>query len=412
MLMGPSLLHGQTINSPLSMLGPGEVRGNEYFRNMGMGGLSQGFRSNLSVNYLNPASYTALDSLSFIFDGTVFSHLYQQRVGGLDQTTLYTNLGSLSFAFPVTRRWSLAAGLLPWSQTGYKITDFITDDINGRVNFQYEGSGGINQVYLGNAFRLFKGFSVGVNASYLFGRTEDRMISFSDSIGFYSTSWSDSRQAGGFMFTYGFQYQIPTGATSSLTLGASYTGITPIDLTQNSYTYRTLSVAGTLDTLSRSNDTKGTMEIPANLAAGAFMTFNTQWAAGFDIRMQDWSTYKTFDQTHNLNDAFQVRLGGVYTPRVETYSSFLNQIEYRGGVRYGQSYLRLSDTGGTAQDFTELGISFGIALPVRRSLSALNLGFEYSRRGSGNADMMSENFFRFNIGISVYERWFVKRKFY
>jgi hypothetical protein len=412
MLLWASPLHSQNINSPLSILGPGEVRGNEYFRNMGMGGLSQGYRSNLSVNYLNPASYTSLDSLSFIFDGTVFSHLYQQKVAGPDQTTLYTNLGSFSFAFPVSRRWSVAAGLLPWSQTGYKITDFTESEASDRVNFQYEGSGGINQVYFGNAIRLFKGFSLGMNVSYLFGRTEDRMISYSNTTGFHSTAWSDSRQAGGFMFSYGVQHQITTGSTSNLVLGASYTGLTALNLTQNRYTYRTLSAGGAVDTLSRSIENKGTMEIPANLAAGAFMTFNSRWAAGIDVRTQNWSTYKTFDQIHNLNDAYQVRLGAVYTPRLETYSGFLNRIEYRSGVRYGQSYVRLNDAGGTPQDFTELGISFGVALPVRRSLSALNLSFEYSNRATGNADMMSENFFRFNIGVSVYERWFVKRKFY
>jgi hypothetical protein len=403
-------LQGQTrINSPYSMLGPGEVRGYEYFRNLGMGGIAQGFRSNLGVNYLNPASYTALDSLSFIFEGTLLSHIYQQKVSGHEQTTLYSNLGNLNFAFPVTRRWSMAAGLLPWSKVGYKITDFQEDNITGRVNYQYEGSGGLNQVYIGNAFRLFGGLSAGINVSYLFGRTEDKRIAYSDSIGFFRTSWNTAEETNGLMLAYGLQWQIKINETSNLTLGATYTGLSKLNINQNSYTLRSLI---RVDTLKVSNDREGQMEIPAHIAAGAFMKFNSKWALGIDYQTQNWSEYKTFNQTHNLNDAYQVKLGTVYTPRVETYSNFLSRIEYRAGVRYGQSYMTLADASGINQDFSELGISFGIALPIRRSLSAVNLGFEFSQRNSASADLINENYFRFNIGVNVYERWFVKRKFY
>ncbi len=413
LLVWPINLISQTkINSPYSMIGPGEIKGNEYFRNLGMGGISQGFRSNTSVNYLNPASYTAMDSLSFVFDGTVFSHLYQQKFSGQQQRVLYTNLGSLNFAFPVTNRWSVAAGLLPWSQVGYKISDFQQNDIDGRVNYLYEGNGGINQVYLGNAFKLGAGLSAGINVSYLFGRIDNKRIAYSDSAGFYRTAWSYSDEPGGLMLSYGLQWQIKLSEISNITLGASYTGLTKLDVKQNRYIYRTLASVGGSDTLNVSPDNKGTMEIPANIAGGVFITFNPQWAAGIDFQTQKWSEYTSFGQSYDLNDSYQIKFGGVYNPRIETYSGFLSRIEYRGGLRYGKSYLNMEDASGLEHDFTELGISFGIALPIRRSLSGLNLGFEYSQRNSASTDHISEDFFRFNVGISIYERWFVKRKFY
>jgi hypothetical protein len=394
------------------MFGPGEIKGNDYFRNLGMGGISQGYRSNVSVNYLNPASYTATDSLSFIFDATVFSHLYQQKITNQEQTTLFSSLGNLNFAFPVNRRWSVAAGLLPWSQVGYKISDFQQDDVNGRTNYLYEGSGGINQVYVGNAFRIYKGLSAGINVSYLFGKTEDRRIAYSDSVGFYRTAWSYSDQIGGLLLNYGLQWEIPFRETSKLTLGATYTGEANLDINQNRYIYRTLATSPGVDTLSVSPDNKGLMEIPANIAAGAFMTFNRQWAAGIDYLSQNWSNYKTFGRQHDLNDAYQIRFGTIFTPAVETYSGYLNRIEYRAGLRYGQSFLSMADNTGVKQDFSELGISFGLSFPVRRSLSALNIGFEYAQRSSGSSNLINENYFRFNIGINVHERWFIKRRFF
>jgi hypothetical protein len=406
-------LQGQTrINSPYSMFGPGEVKGNEFFRNMSVGGLSQGYRSRLSVNYMNPASYTALDSLSFIFEGVVFSHIYQQRYSDLEQTTSYTAMGNLNFAFPVTRRWSVAAGILPWSQLGYKITDFQQDDINGRVNYQYEGSGGINQLYMGHALKIYRGLSAGINVSLLFGKAEDRQIAFSDTAGFYRTSWQYADQMNGLMLSYGLQWQFPTGANSQLTLGATYTGPTNLNIEQTRYITRTLPGIGGVDTLNVREGDTGLMEIPASIAGGAFMVFNPQWSGGVDFQTQNWSSFKTFDRNHNLNDASMLRVGAIYNPRVETYTGLFSRLEYRAGFRVGQSFLSLPDNSGQMQDFSEVGISFGIGIPLRRTLSGLNIGFEYAQRASGSNDLISENFFRFNFGINVYERWFVRRKFY
>jgi hypothetical protein len=413
-LVWPDTLKSQSrINSPYSMFGPGEIKGNEYFRNMGMGGISQGFRSNQSVNYMNPASYTSVDSLSFIFDGTVFAHLYQQRYSGEKQTSLFSNLGGLNFAFPATRWWGVAAGILPWSLSGYQISDFQTDNDYGRVNFLYEGSGGINQVYLGNAIKPFRGLSVGLNVAFLFGRLEDISTAYSDSAGFFRTVWSDTREVRGLMLTSGIQYQISMGASRNLTLGASYAGPATLDITRNNFVYRILPLgaAAIIDTLNTSVDRNGKMEIPAAMAAGVFMQFNPRWSAGLDYQSQNWSEYRTFNENHNLNDAYQVRFGTSFRPRQETFSGYLSRLEYRGGLRYGQSHLSLTDNTGIRQAFSEFGISFGIGLPVPRSLSTVNLGFEYAQRSSGNSSLINENFFRFNIGVNVYERWFVRRKF-
>lgn len=400
------------INSPYSMFGPGEVKGNEYFRNLSMGGISQGFRSNRSINYLNPASYTAIDTLSFVFEGTVFSHIYQQQTATQEQTTHYTNLGNLNFAFPVTRRWKVAAGILPWSQVGYKITDFEQDDINGRINYLYEGSGGINQVYMGHAFSIYKGLSAGINISYLFGKAEDRMLASSDSVGFHRTAWTYSDETDGLMLTYGLQWAIPLGETRRITLGASYTGPTQLDITRNRYITRALPGVGGIDTLNITMGNKGTMEIPQNLAAGVFMRFSNRIAAGVDYQTQEWSSFRTFDTQHRLNDSWQVRSGIVYNPRIETFSGLFSRLEYRAGMRFGQSFLTMADNAGTLQDFSEFGVSFGVGVPLRRSLTGLNLGFEYSRRAADTNDLINENFFRFNIGINVYERWFVRSRFF
>jgi hypothetical protein len=68
--------------------------------------------------------------------------------------------------FPLTRWWKTNIGLVPYSQMGYKIVDV---SLSHGAEHHYEGTGGINQFYFGNAVNLTSNFSAGVNISYLFG---------------------------------------------------------------------------------------------------------------------------------------------------------------------------------------------------------------------------------------------------
>ncbi len=399
-----------TINSPYSMFGPGEVRAGEFFRNMSMGGISQGFRDSQTVNFVNPASYTVTDSLSFIFDATVFYHLYQQKVSNPQQEQLssYSSPGSLAFSFPVFNWWSIAAGFMPYSQIGYQITDLQSDATNGTINYLYEGSGGINRVFLGHGVEVFNGLSLGVNFSYLFGKSEDLLMSSSDSSGFFRTAWRYSDNTDGLLIDYGLQWEVPLKENRKLTFGATYTQSSDIQLKQNTSILRDLpGVTFIQDTLRFEEGEKGEMYLPDAFGAGVFMQFNPRWGAGVDFQTQNWRQYAVNGNTPNLNDSRQYRFGVVLNPRVETYSGFLSRMEYRAGVRYGESFLNVQNS-----TFDEFGISFGLSVPVRRSLSALNIGFEYAQRTPSNENLISENFFRFNIGVNINERWFVKRKFY
>jgi hypothetical protein len=55
-------------NSPYSQYGFGELTEQSTGFNRGMNGVGIGYREHNQVNFLNPASYSAVDSMSFIFD--------------------------------------------------------------------------------------------------------------------------------------------------------------------------------------------------------------------------------------------------------------------------------------------------------------------------------------------------------
>ena len=55
-------------NSPYSQFGLGILSDQTSGFNRGMNGLGIGYRQGNQVNFINPASYSGVDSLAFIFD--------------------------------------------------------------------------------------------------------------------------------------------------------------------------------------------------------------------------------------------------------------------------------------------------------------------------------------------------------
>jgi len=395
------------ITSPYSRFGVGELLFNQNYRNMGMGGIGIGYRSNQSVNYLNPASYTAIDSTSFVFEASFFSHYYQQQTLAQSQIGNYTSLANLSFSFPVTKWWGVGTGIKPFSAVGYKVLDSTINDQVGTINYLYEGSGGINQVFIGNAFKPFKGFSIGVNASYLFGSIDRQSSVSSDSIGFFLTQQIKSNQVSDWHFGFGTQYELNFSNNRKLIIGATFGPETKINTKQTETIRRSLPGLTQFDTISHDPGQAGNLLLPAYWGAGIFARINNQWAGGFDFQQQNWANYEIFDTPGNLNNTFQFAAGVQHNPSVQTFSGFLSRLEYRAGFRYGQTYLNLNN-----QAINEFGISFGVGMPIRRTYNGLNFGFEFGQRGTTDNNLIKENLYRINVSVNVYERWFVRRRFF
>jgi hypothetical protein len=83
----PALLFAQFNNntsSPYSRFGLGELQPYTFGRTSAMGGASLASRNNQQINLANPASYTAVDSLGFMFEFGVFAN-YSNYSNDIDQ---------------------------------------------------------------------------------------------------------------------------------------------------------------------------------------------------------------------------------------------------------------------------------------------------------------------------------------
>ena len=79
---------------------------------------------------------------------------------------------------------------------------------------------------------------------------------------------------------------------------------------------------------------------------------------------------------------------------------------YRAGMRFENTGLKINN-----ETINEFGISFGVGIPVGRVFSNANLGFEVGQRGTTKQNLIQENFVKFQISLSLNDRWFEKRKF-
>lgn len=389
------------IVSPYSRFGLGEITFNQNFRNIGLGGIGLGYRSNHSVNFINPASYTAIDSASFVLEGTMFSHFYQQRTVNQNQSGNYASLTNLSFAFPVTRWWGVGAGLRPFSMVGYKVFASQEQEGFGIVNFLYEGEGGINQVFFGNAIRPFKNLNLGVNASYLFGNIDNNTSVGSGEEGFLLTRQLLSHKIQGWHFNFGAQLQLNLSQQTHLIFGGTFSPETNITAFETQTLLRQkLGFLNRFDTISHTESARGHTTLPQTWGAGVFARLNSSWAVGLDFQNQNWEEFAINNNQGGLNNAYQLAFGLQHNPRITAFSGFFSFIDYRAGFRFGQSYLNVND-----QTFNEFGISFGVGIPVFRARSKLNIGFEYSQRGTTDHNLVKEDIFKINLTLNIIERF-------
>lgn len=199
--------NAQNASSPYSRFGIGDLQYNGFTEIQGMGGASIAVHEPFSINFANPASYSDLKLTSFEFGGYSNFTKYESQ-NFAPNTTNTTNIGYVALGFPIiANKWGASFGIMPYSNVGYKISN--SDSIpgaNASANYLYTGSGGINQLYFGNAVKLFKNLSIGVNASYLFGSVVRQNTVETDLGGAYNTRITNSISVNYFYFNFGLSY--------------------------------------------------------------------------------------------------------------------------------------------------------------------------------------------------------------
>lgn len=393
------------INSPYSKFGYGLLNDNSTASQRQMGGVGYGMYSGRQINVMNPASYAAADTLTFLFDmGLDFTALKMSE-GAVGDTPAASStqygggLDYITMQVPIGRNMGASLGIVPFSSVGYSFGSKIANGVNSR-----QGSGGINQLYLGYAGRLFKGFSLGANVSYLFGTTINDVYVITNP-GTSTSLFEQVVQVRDWRVQIGAQYHYDLTPDHQIGAGLVYTPGKTL-LGKAWVTKYAVDVDAAPDTLDTSS-LKGRAGLPDTWGVGLNYRWQKRLMVEADFTYQPWSKVKTLKMDYFENtrfaDRWQVSLGGEFTP--STRGSFLQRTTYRAGGFFNRDYMMVGDN-----HVKEYGVSFGFGLPAMTTKTVFNIGFEYRHRQATPNPLLSENYFNIRIGINFNELWFFQNK--
>lgn len=397
------------ISSPYSRYGVGLVNNNTNGTLASMGGVSYAMQSNGYINFRNPASYAAFDSLSFVGDIAFSVKSIYLKTSTLSQKGAIGRLNYIAIGLPVTKHWRTSVGFLPFSDRGYNITDSrdITDI--GTVNYKYTGEGGLMQLYWGNAFKIYEGLSIGLNLSYLFGTLSS--VRYEEFTGdyFYNYRIAQNDYVDGIYLQGGIQYVTKIGEFHQIGVGAVYENAAYVWVKRNSlvnrYTGEYSSVV-TYDTTYSILNQKGNMHIPQLIGGGLMYSFKEKLTVGLDLTWQNWAKYSIMGESDSLHNAITTNIGLQFIPD-PTSGKFGKNIAIRIGAKYSTGYMQINNT-----NISEFAVSFGLGLPFKtfNSKCALNLIFEYGSMGSTKNNLIRQNYFQVGLNLILVERWYQRVK--
>lgn len=153
-------------NSPYTRYGFGQLADQNFGNSKAMGGIAYGLRNGYQINASNPASYTAIDSLTFLFDAGMTLQNANFKDGNVKTNAKNSSFDYLAMQFRLWQKMGMTVGFLPFSTVGYNISkthDFEDVDNNGKWAESYNGDGGFHQVFVGLGYKVFNNLSVGAN---------------------------------------------------------------------------------------------------------------------------------------------------------------------------------------------------------------------------------------------------------
>lgn len=381
-------------NSPYTLYGYGSLADKAFASQRAMGGIGYGLRSPHLINPMNPASCSNIDSLTFMFDMGAMAQVAWFEDESGTKRKVNGNLEYIALQFPLIKRMGFGAGLEPVSYVGYRFGGIEAwEDGNGYDVMEYSGNGGLSKVYGALSYDLFDRLSLGVKVAYLYGDIIHSKAGYTSEPDSYTTAWTDTLRASGWLYDFGLQYHRSVGKNKTLVVGLTCSPKLQfhgrVNKSDNGEIYSTAD---------------SVFEMPESYGIG--FTFNKlyHYTFGADVLYQRWADAKFYDQKDALNNRLKINLGGEYIPNLMT-NRYYNRIRYRAGLNYTSSCLKINGAG-----YKEYGASVGFGLPTIDRRSYVNLAFEYSLIVPEVKTYIKEQYFKLTLSYTFNEAWFFKQK--
>jgi hypothetical protein len=457
--------NAQNTFSPYSRYALGELAQPTFAHNTAMGGAFVALKQDSTmpnfINVGNPASY-ALIRLATLELGinTTFSEFKGQTSSSFEKTA---NFAYGSLGFPVGRRGGGCFGIMPYTYVGSSTANTVDEAGIGEVNYQYQGSGGLNKIFLGYGIMPFnqrlikfrrkqlnlpdslkKGYtgqykfketlaklasdlSFGANGSLIKGNiTNNARVVYPDNSLYYNTYRDRIFSVSDVTANFGIQtaYTIDSVKTASgkrralndkvkFTFGYTFNLNNSLNTVYTALAYNYRLSSGNefiVDTVFYKLDEPASVTLPFEQGFGIGFKKGEKLNVVADFAITNWQNFQYLDNVSNLKQNHRFAIGAYFVP--EKYAvgsgSFFKRVNYRLGFNYQTGYVQVNTTA-----IKSYGLSAGLGLPVGvgRLSSMVHLGATYGKMGTTENGLIMENFWRLNIGFTFSDKWFQKYRY-
>ncbi|MCK3684605.1 hypothetical protein [Maribellus sp. YY47] len=389
----------QNTVSPYSVFGPGEIQNRGFSSSQGMAGAGIALKSGNYLNNLNPASYTGIDSLRIISEFGVAAKTYTLSSQKELKNGFTGNLSHIGLGFRYTSWLAGSFGVVPFSTINYSIvkTNYM-EGVDQQYTSDYVGSGGISQFYFGNALRIGKHLSFGVNFSYMFG-------SLIQEENIYASGYVPNMQVKRYdymrslYFDYGLQYSFKKNK-KEYSLGVTFAPEQDLRSKHVVVVYD-----NSFEQVGGDEYNTDYLTVPNILGVGLGVVNPGKYKFALDYSFQEWSKVSYPTQGSDFVDLHRVVAGLELRPwpYSAVNAAYKNWI-YRFGVNYQRSYLNLGGSTINDKSFT-----VGLGIPLPGKISEVNISVTGGINGTTSRNLVQEKYLLFNLGFNLNEIAFMRR---
>ncbi len=423
-----SLCYGQDV---YSAYGVGELTfaPNAAVMGIGSSGLMPSFQKNISLS--NPSTWLGIPFayVSVNYGGT------QIKDRDYNYNNVLSGLNQFQFLLPIKGRYAVGIGFQPFSSQLYSLGSddiyekYIEDDtltINKAIN----GSGGISELIFSLGAKLTEKEQLGIKLEYLFGSNRRQTV-FNIKEGEHDLDYIYNQRNiynGTLINGYFSSRRLGFGSRKLLLSGSVKTVLHPVRIKHFSFQpFEDSNGNGYYDVADYPRPS-GVDSIPP-AAIGTTLSNQIspfEYALGFDLELTEMiHAQGEFSSWSDLADGETNLISGL-NQRVVAYQHlnmgiirfarilprvWHESLHFRAGI-FQRAYEldnQLSSNG-QAEDYkiNDLGMAIGFGIKFGVTKNQIDFGLNLiNRSDSYNSDKLVTNF---NIGISIGDLWFVKRR--
>ncbi len=392
-----SFSKAQTGNSIYSSFGIGNILSPAIGQTEAMGIAGAAIRSPYFANPLNPAANAYMQKpVTMTFD---FGLDFDLNTIKSSAETISESSGGLSHMvlwMQPNRSWSTTVGLLPFSEVSYNInTERYNETLQRSYDVTYRSSGGTYKLYWGNALRINRQLSLGLNLAAVMGSL-NKLEEIEQLLDIGSFTVESKTNLKGFQADLGLQYSIRAGKNNFI-LGATLTPSTKI----SSINEQTLNQNTTILLEGEAED-QTPYFLPLQTTLGLSWS-RSNFMISTDWQYQQWSEAEV-NSPYLIQDTHRWALGGEWSPKTVNSDLYFQQsFSIRGGFHIQNYYQKIENN-----SFPVWGFNLGVSAPIRRMFHSLNINYSFQEQGTLSNDLFLESKHRITVSLSLRDIWFHK----